>query len=159
MTKIYLSTYRMTWKYCQSTMCSLLPKLDIITTELSTYDIITIIETHLDQTISNHNIFIDGFHPPIHKDRNRHGGGVAIYITDQIAFYESKHLSNIDKALEGKLPVFLVVDFNVNMLSSQSSKFKSMVQKQNLKTLVNCPTNFTTTEGTCIDLLITNDPS
>ena len=83
----------MTWKYCQSTMCSLLPKLDIITTELSTYDIITIIETHLDQTISNHNIFIDGFHPPIHKDRNRHGGGVAIYITDQIAFYESKHLS------------------------------------------------------------------
>ena len=135
----------MTWKYCSSTMCSLLPKLDIITTELSKYDIITISETHLVQTID--------------KDRNRHGGGVAIYITDQIAFYESKQLSNIDKALEGKLPVFLVVDFNVNMLSSQSSKFKSMVQKQNLKTLVNCPTNFTTTEGTCIDLLITNDPS
>ena len=45
------------------------------------------------------------------------------------------------------------------MLSSQSSKFKSMLQKQNLKTLVNCPTKFTTTEGTCIDLLITNDPS
>ena len=78
----------MTWKYCKSTMCSLLPKLDIITTELSTYDIITISETHLDQTISNHNIFIDCFHPPIHKDRNRHGGGVAIYITDQTAFYK-----------------------------------------------------------------------
>ena len=135
----------MTWKYCQSTMCSLLPKLDIITTELSKYDIITISETHLDQTI--------------HKDRNRHGGGVAIYITDQIAFYESKHLSNIDKALEGKLPVFLVGDFNVNMLSNQSPRFKSVLQKLNLTNLVNCPTNFTTTEGTCIDLLITNDPS
>ena len=34
-----------------------------------------------------------------------------------------------------------------------------MLQKQNLKTLVNCPTKFTTTEGTCIDLLITSYPS
>ena len=34
-----------------------------------------------------------------------------------------------------------------------------MVQKQNLKTLVNWPTNSTITEGTCIDLLITNEPS
>ena len=152
----------------------------------------------MDKNISNNDISIDGFHSPIHKDRIRHGGGVAIYSTDQLAFYERKDLSteglelvwseihnrnkkfllgvlyrppsslvshwyllcsNIDKALEGKLPVFLVGDFNVNMLSNQSSRFKSVLQKQNLTNLVNCPTNFTTTEGTCIDLLITSDPS
>ena len=79
-------------------VCSLLPKLDIITSELSTYDIIAISETHLDKTVSNNDISIDGFHPPIRKDRNRHGGGVALYITDQLAFYERKDLST--KGLE-----------------------------------------------------------
>ena len=74
-------------------VCSLLPKLDIITTELSTYDILAISETHLDKTITNNDISIDGFHAPIIKDRNRDGGGVAIYITDQLAFYERKDLS------------------------------------------------------------------
>lgn len=46
-------------------VCSFLPKLDIITAELSMCDIITISETHLDETIDNDSIYIDGFHPPI----------------------------------------------------------------------------------------------
>ena len=73
-------------------VCSLLPKLDIIATELSMYDIITISETHLDNSISNQSISIDGFHQPIGKDRNRYGGGVAIYISYKLAFYENKYL-------------------------------------------------------------------
>lgn len=74
-------------------VCSLLPKLDIITSELSTYDITTLSETHLDNSISNENISIEGFHPPIRKDRNRHGGGVAMYISDQLAYHSRMDLS------------------------------------------------------------------
>lgn len=39
-------------------VCSLLPKLDIITAELTMYDIITVSETHLDDTIDNESIYI-----------------------------------------------------------------------------------------------------
>lgn len=74
-------------------VCSLLPKLDIITAELSMYDIITISETHLDDSINNESIQIDGFHPPIRNDRNRYGGGVAIYISDKLSYYERTDLS------------------------------------------------------------------
>ena len=49
------------------------------------YDIITISETHLDNSISNQSISIDGFHQPIRKDGNRYGGSVAIYISDKLA--------------------------------------------------------------------------
>lgn len=65
--------------------------------------------------------------------------------------------SNLDKAIEGYLPIFLLGDFNVNILSNQCTKFKQILQKLNLHSLVTCPTNFTTSEGTCIDLLITNN--
>ena len=94
----------------------------------------------------------------IHNSNKKFLSGVLYRPPSSLISYWDLLCSNIDKALEGKLPIFLVGDYNVNMLSSQSSKLKSMVQKQNLKTLVNCPTNLTTTEGTCIDLLITNDP-
>lgn len=56
-------------------------------------DIITLSETHLDNSISNENISIEGFHPPIRKDRNRHGGGVAMYISDQLAYHSRMDLS------------------------------------------------------------------
>lgn len=44
----------------------------------------------LDSTISDINISILGFHQTIRKDRNRHGGGVAIYISDRLAFTNAK---------------------------------------------------------------------
>lgn len=31
----------------------------------------------------------------IHLDRNRHGGGVAMYISDEFVFYERRDLQNI----------------------------------------------------------------
>jgi hypothetical protein len=61
-------------------VCSLYPKIDTVTAELSDNDIIGISETHLDDTISNEVIQMAGFHSPARKDRNRHGGGVALYI-------------------------------------------------------------------------------
>ena len=46
-------------------------------------DILSINETHLDSTINGFELNISGF-PLYRNDRNRHGGGVAIYIRDEI---------------------------------------------------------------------------
>ena len=83
-------------KIAHNNVCSLLPKLDIITAELSHFDIVTISETHLDNSIENEVLGINGFHPPIRLDRNRHGGGVAMYISNELAFYERKDLNTIN---------------------------------------------------------------
>ncbi|CAG2226758.1 unnamed protein product [Mytilus edulis] len=52
----------------------LLPKLDLINNELHDYDIICISESHLDKSITDDQIKLNGFHKPIRLDRNRHGG-------------------------------------------------------------------------------------
>lgn len=50
-------------------------------------------------------------------------------------------------------------DFNTNILSNKSTRFKQILQRLNLHNLINTPTNFTNLEGTCIGLLITSDPA
>lgn len=66
---------------------------------------------------------------------------------------------NLNKVLDNNLPIFLLSDFNTNILSNQSTRFKQILQRLNLHNLINTPTNFTNPEGTCIDLLITSDPA
>lgn len=44
-------------------------------------DIFAITETHLDNTVKGDDLLITGYHTPIRKDRNRLGGGVALYIS------------------------------------------------------------------------------
>ena len=46
------------------------------------FDIIGISETWLSEAIKNEDIVIAGFQSPIRKDRNRHGGGIAVYVSD-----------------------------------------------------------------------------
>ena len=46
----------------------------------SIYDIICLTETFLNQT-SSQNLKLDGYHPIVRKDRNGHGGGVAVYVS------------------------------------------------------------------------------
>ncbi len=48
-------------------------------------DIFTLCETCLDSSISDDEVHIDGY-KIIRKGRNRHGGGVAIYIRDAILY-------------------------------------------------------------------------
>ena len=61
----------------------MLPKIDylrIICSVLSP-DIICIVETWLDNTIENSEIFVQGY--SVHRvDRNRHGGGVLVFVKD-----------------------------------------------------------------------------
>ena len=46
------------------------------------FDIIAVSETKLDNNISNHLISLSGYHDPFRRDRNRHGGGVCIYVNE-----------------------------------------------------------------------------
>ncbi|CAG2257732.1 unnamed protein product [Mytilus edulis] len=73
-------------KIVHNNVCSLLPKLDLINNELHDYDIICISESHLDKSITDDQIKLNGFHKPIRLDRNRHGGGVTIYIKNSLHF-------------------------------------------------------------------------
>ena len=55
-------------------------KVDHVSAELSDYDIICVSETKLNPTITNDKIEINGFKPPLRKDRAlNNGGGLAIY--------------------------------------------------------------------------------
>lgn len=80
-------------RIAHNNVCSLCPKVDIFTAEMSNFDVICISETHLDNSIHSDSIVIDGFHPPLRKDRNRQGGGVAIYISSYLSFIERTDLS------------------------------------------------------------------
>ena len=78
--------------------CSLLPKIDLIELEMSNNDIILVSETHLSQDIDNEDIQLRGFQNPIRVDRNRHGGGVAIFAKPNIYICEKPefHTSEIE---------------------------------------------------------------
>ena len=193
------NVYPKSIRIVHNNVCSLYPKIDSINAELSDNDIIGISETHLDDTISNEAIQMAGFHSPVRKDRNRHGGGVALYISNKLAYqvrddlfsndleivwseihtnckkflvgvlyrppsslvqYWEFFISNVEKAMECDLPIFLLGDFNTNILSEQSLNFKLMLQRLNLQNYINDPTNFSNfpvNSGTCIDLILTNN--
>ena len=62
-------------------ICSLRYKVDILEIESNKYDIITLSETNLNNTINSERLSLSGFHPIIRGDRkDRGGGGVAIYV-------------------------------------------------------------------------------
>ena len=56
-----------------------------------TFDILSINETRLDNTISNDEVKITGY-DLIRKDRNRNGGGVAIYVRRTIPYTDRNDL-------------------------------------------------------------------
>ena len=89
---------------------SLLPKLDILETEMQYYDIVVLTETWLSQNTTNYDVSIPNFDPPYlsipnfdppyRKDReDRLGGGVAIYIKSGIAHHKQMNL--FDSDIEG----------------------------------------------------------
>ena len=76
---------------------SLLPKLDILETEMQYYDIVVLTETWLSQNTTNYDVSIPNFDPPYRKDReDRLGGGVAIYIKSGIALHKQMNLIDGD---------------------------------------------------------------
>lgn len=41
---------------------------------------------HLDESVVDTDIELDGFQPPVRLDRNRHGGGVMFYVKNNLSF-------------------------------------------------------------------------
>ena len=66
--------------------CSVLTKLDLLELELSNSDIILISETHLNEDVKSDDLLLKGYQKPVRRDRNRHGGGVAIFVKSNIYF-------------------------------------------------------------------------
>lgn len=81
-------------KIVHNNVCSLKLKVDIIFNKLCDFDVIGISESHLDRTISDEDIEFEGFHKPVRLDRNRFGGGVIIYVKNNLQFFIRNDLSN-----------------------------------------------------------------
>ena len=79
---------------CHINAQSMYNKLDLITVELSKFDIITVSETWLDQSISDIDLALPSYQLPIRLDRNRHGGGVAVYVKKMHTIYRKIRLDH-----------------------------------------------------------------
>ena len=78
--------------------------------------ILILTESKLDSTIPNNIISLPGFHEPIRRDRNRHGGGCLVYISQQLTF---KQQSNIQSDFFENISVDIRVDnriYSINCL-------------------------------------------
>ncbi len=64
------------------------------------WDVLAITETWLDDTISNIMISLSGFQPPERNDRNRHGGGVMLYISTAIPYARRHDLEQLNSNCE-----------------------------------------------------------
>ena len=63
-------------------------------------DVLVIIETKLDKSFPKSQFLIEGFSQPFRLDRNRHGGGIMVYVREDIPSKElDKH--NFKKNVEG----------------------------------------------------------
>ena len=73
-------------KIVHSNVCSLQNKAVILEAELNSFDIITVSETWLYKEFPTDRIIIDGYYPPIRKDRENGTafGGVAIYVKNDL---------------------------------------------------------------------------
>ena len=75
-------------------------KFDQFTTIIkNNLDIVVITETKLDDSYPDSQFFIDGFSKPYRMDRNKHGGGVLIYIKEGIPrkqLYKHNFTTNIE---------------------------------------------------------------
>ena len=59
-------------------------------------DVLILTESKLDDTIPSNLISLPGYHEPVRRDRNRNGGGVLIYIAENLIFSQKEHLQSDD---------------------------------------------------------------
>ena len=72
---------------------SLRNKISYLSDLTEEYDIICVSETHLDENVNTTDLLIDGFYPnPFRKDRNAHGGGLMVYVSDKLFVKRQPHL-------------------------------------------------------------------
>lgn len=59
-------------------------KLDSLLSLVSDFDILCFTESHLNSSIPDRNVFIDGFNTIFRKDKNSFGGGIIVYISNSL---------------------------------------------------------------------------
>ena len=136
-------------------------------------DILVVGETKLDDTFPVNQFALNGFSKPYRKDRNRHGGGVMIFVRDDAP---SKSVNNptfpddIEAILVQinlkKSKFFLVRDTHKNLLlpadfkaDEEMSTFGGFLEDNNLKNIVKDKTCFKNAlNPSCIELFLTNTP-
>ena len=76
-------------------VCSIRKKIPLIQAQLKDFDILTISETWLSDSVCNDDILLNGYHPPVRKDKpNAPYGGVAIYVKDNLICKSPPDLDN-----------------------------------------------------------------
>lgn len=65
---------------------SVYKKVDLIYSELNTYDVIAISETWLNPTIKSDDLLMCGYHEPLRRDRENGYGGLMVYINNSISY-------------------------------------------------------------------------
>ena len=83
-------------KFVHLNVRSLIPNIDQISLEFNDYDIIALTETFLDDSIDDNDTYMPGFCLPFRRDRNRHGGGVCIYVKSTLFAERCPDLENPD---------------------------------------------------------------
>ena len=71
-------------------------KLSYLNSFVNDFDILCFTETHLDHTVNNDDLHLDGFCNILRKDRNSFGGGVMIYLSNQIHAYRRQEFEPTD---------------------------------------------------------------
>ena len=84
-------------------------------------DIITIQETKLDSSFPSEQFMLAGYSKPYRLDRNREGGGVLIYVREDIPSKQlTKH--NFTKNVEG-----LFVEINLRKTNLESQRYEGLL--------------------------------
>ena len=71
-----------------------LDQLADICATLKLLDILILTESKLDDTIPSSLITLPGYHEPLRRDRNRNGGGVLVYVAENLIFNQKEHLQS-----------------------------------------------------------------
>ena len=71
---------------------SLLPKIDEVRAICANmhYDLVIVVESWLSAEVLDSEIHVPGYNP-VRKDRNRHGGGIVIFVSDQVNCHLLQH--------------------------------------------------------------------
>ncbi|MCG8078095.1 MAG: hypothetical protein JAY75_17890 [Candidatus Thiodiazotropha taylori] len=67
-----------------SNIRSLRNKLNFIKETFLDFNILAFTESHLDASVTTENILLEQFDTPYRKDRTNHGGGVIIYVSNDL---------------------------------------------------------------------------
>ena len=130
------------------------------------FDIMGICETFLDNNVADNEICIEGY-TTVKKNRNRHGGGVMLYIKEGIQYNEITNLAGSEvESVWANIQCDkqqLALGIMYRPPSSNHAYLKSMldqiynVYSYNENVMINSPTRVTLTTSTIIDVMFSTE--